>query len=496
MQCVFHDSENTLGMTLSTPTVIFAVYRGFSVRYLLESGVLEGVCHRGIRAVIMHPDSDSEYLRDKFGRYGVEFEPFPIAEIQSLTRTGLLATLFERVRYYTYAGQDEAELGTRRINQDYTSNSLKSKLAALPAWLCRRSALARALLLKVSERYYSREAEEIFRRRRPSLVVTSSIGYAYDSAVMRAAARCGIPVVGIPHSWDNTSTKGYRGADPDHVIAWSDIMRREMQQYHEIAPERILLGGVAHWDKYFDDSFAASREAALAGLNIPVESDVIFYAPTNYRHIPTTFDEVAFLLERISAGDLGPHAFLVLRLHPTYMIPKSEQWRDKVEQDLKRVETLAEKFCSCFRVNYPKVVLLEGEYAYPIEDMLDYAALLKHSAVMLTEYSTCAIESCVFDVPVINVSYQNWRDTGRPATETVAHFDHLKRIFSVGAIKHAMSREELLSQILGYLADRSQDAEARAELVTREVSANKGQAARRVSEMICAIARGDSPRQL
>lgn len=69
------------------------------------------------------------------------------------------------------------------------------------------------------------------------------------------------------------------GAAPDRVVAWNPIMKREVHVFHHVPEERIHVGGVAHWDIYFNGSFqagAARTSCARGASRRPVE---------NYTHI-------------------------------------------------------------------------------------------------------------------------------------------------------------------------------------------------------------------
>ncbi len=477
---------------MTRPTIFVAVYRAFSVRYILDSGVLAALREGGARVVVLHPDHESPWLRERFGGDDVSFEPFPLEESQRLLKQHPLQSFFNRIRYFTYGG-GETKGGTRELYEGYFGRG--RTLARGLAWLLRRSrALRRGLVRLESAFLFGTGAQPLFDRYRPDVLVVSSVGYALDSPIMRLARRNGCRVVSLVHSWDNPSSKGYRGAIPDHALAWNEIMRDELVRLHDLDPAAVSVGGIAHWDPYFQPDALPGREDVLRGLGLDPSRPTIFYAPSGFKHVLTTLDVVEALLRRVAAGELGD-AQVVLRLHPNYFTRESGKWAKKIEEDLARVAGFERDHAGRFAVSRPVVLPLGKEYAYPAEDLRAYAGLLKAADVLVTEYSTMLLEACLVDTPVVNVGYHTWRDTGRPMTETIDRFDHLRRILETGAVRQARSEDELVASIAAYLADRGLDRDARRAVLDREVPVNRGTAAEAIAAEVLRIARrtdGDS----
>ena len=87
------------------------------------------------------------------------------------------------------------------------------------------------------------------------LVVTSLGTFNYDQLFMRQARKHKIKVISVILSWDNTTTRGYPSATSDLIITWTDIMKKELIHLNDIDETKIKVGGVAHYDQYFNNNY-------------------------------------------------------------------------------------------------------------------------------------------------------------------------------------------------------------------------------------------------
>jgi len=148
-----------------------------------------------------------------------------------------------------------------------------------------------------------------------------------------------------------------------------------------------------------------------------------------------------------------------------------------------RMKSIKQRFGNLVSFNLPMMKILNDDVDMPVEDMYNLAEILHYSDMLLTEYSTLMIEGAIFDLPVVNVSLYNYRNTDKPAS-LFEEYTHIKRILKTGACKNAYSHEQLLEYINYYLEDQSHDKEKRAALVRQEITANKGHAGEKIAEYI------------
>ena len=105
----------------------------------------------------------------------------------------------------------------------------------------------------------------------------------------------------------------------------------------------------------------------------------------------------------------------------------------------------------------------------PSDDIKRLGELLTHCDVLLTEYSTLMIEGAIFDLPIINVALNNFRDMSKPISY-VEEFAHLHRMLKMEFTRQAYNKDELFKHINDYLIDPSLDTDARKKFVNQEIN--------------------------
>ncbi len=367
----------------------------------------------------------------------------------------------------------------------YTKKGLKTYIFSEIAKMGKRwPGIRKAIVRLESFLFPGKIYDSYFHKYRPDMLITSSTGYMIDPFFMRAAKRHNCKVVSIIHSWDNPTTKDYRGASPDRVIAWNDIMKSELVSFQDIEEENIYIGGIAHWDFYFNGSFKKrSKEDFLQFHGLSGDKKIIFYGTSSWVHFRNTFDVIETLLKEIEQGLLQCPAQLLVRLHPGYLFQQRNKEGQVVDLYRDRMKAIKQKYGNLVSFNLPMMNILNDDVDMPVEDMYNLAEILHYSDMLLTEYSTLMIEGAIFDLPIINVSLYNYRDTDKPAS-LYEEYTHIKRVLKTGACKNAYSHEELLEYVNYYLEDSSRDKDRRAALVEQEITANKGHAGEKIAEYI------------
>ena len=109
------------------------------------------------------------------------------------------------------------------------------------------------MTLKLTENFYPPDLDHLLNRLSPDLVLTTSLGtFSFDEFILRAAKKKNIRNCSIILSWDNTTTRGYASFHADKVISWTDIMKNELIEFHDVDEKKIYIGGVAHFDDYYN----------------------------------------------------------------------------------------------------------------------------------------------------------------------------------------------------------------------------------------------------
>ena len=154
-----------------------------------------------------------------------------------------------------------------------------------------------------------------------------------------------ISVTGVQTCALPISTKDYRGADPDHVIAWNDIMKDELIHFQDIEEKKIFIGGIAHWDFYFNGSFQKrSKEDFLQFHGLSGDKKIIFYGTSSWGLFRNTFDVIEKLLEEMEKGRFQCPSQLLVRLHPGYLFKQKNKEGQVVDLYRDRMKSIKQKY--------------------------------------------------------------------------------------------------------------------------------------------------------
>ena len=368
----------------------------------------------------------------------------------------------------------EFQAGLRR-DQPRLARAVDAALRVL--WRSRRLRLGILAL----DTALDREAHhaELFDRLRPSLVVTTTPGFIRaDTVILREARRRGIRTATAIYSWDNPTSKGYRGAAPDHLIAWSERMADQLVRHHDVPRERITVAGVAHWDPYVRPGALPSREAVFAELGLDPERRTIVYATASPSFYPRNFDVAAALAAAVSDGRLED-AQLVVRPHPLNFQPRyedSERWRLPIAD----YEALAREHAHV-HLDIPEVRSRRLKCDLAPSDARRFGGLLAHCDVVVNVFSSTTLEAFLLDRPAVMVCIDEH------AAKALG-YAHLQPVVRAGAARIARTMDDVVALTAGYLAEPALDRSARAEVARAECGPTDGSSGRRAGAVLAELA--------
>ena len=291
--------------------------------------------------------------------------------------------------------------------------------------------------------------------------------------MLREAAAREVTTATVVLSWDNPTSKGFRGAEPDLTIVWSDEMARQVAEHHDYPRDRIVVAGVPHFDDYVRHGALRTREE----LGLDADRRLILFATG----APATFGAnvaVAEALAKAVASDaLGFPSQLIVRLHPLNFRPGHKAPVDEYER-------LAATYGHT-RLDIPDIRSESLTVDMADSDRLRLGALIKNCDVLVNVFSTTTLEAFLVDRPVVLVSSDV--DTDRPTADGLRGFreyEHVRAVIDQRAAEVARTIPEILEHVRAYLADPSLDRDGRRRVAGRELGPTDGSAGRRVGESL------------
>jgi hypothetical protein len=467
-------------------TVFIVVEQGFGARFFLRTDILRVLREAGARVVVLAPNHDEPYLVEEMRGQGVQLEP--LRAQRGVVQGSRAWWLVHNVRTFSLAEPRRSPAfldyyrGFRaQVAADHGALGRGIDLAVRPAW---RSRALRRGLVRCEQRFFTPALHgDLFDRHRPDLVVASSPGWFLpDALVLREARARGVRTAAVVLAWDNPTNKGYRGADPDHAIVWSERMADQLALHHDFPRERIEVGGVPHFDHYLRDDVLPSRAELFDALGLDPARRLVLFAtrsPASYPHSP----DVAQALARAVGEDrLGVPAQLVVRLHPVSFRPGYDLPIDEY-RDLAAGPHV--------HLDVPKVVSQRLRSDMAPDESTRLGALIRHCDVLVNVFSTTSLEGMLADRPVVMVSPDAHRAGGGGAERApvayerhFAEYEHTRELVERGAARVANSLDRLVSEVAAYLAEPDRDRPARQAAAARECGPMDGRSGERVGRRL------------
>jgi len=477
----------------STKTVFLVVGQGYSIRYMLRTDILKMLRSKGLNVVILSPNGQDADFKASFEKHGVSTERLEVDQYQTYLNGSALQKLMRTIRQFTLNGDYDTQTADnyfqafmQRARTTGRPRPWKASLLRPVIATLKSSGFLRKSFLGFEDRFFKPAFHKrLFEKYRPSLVVVTSLGNLdFDRYIMREACSYGAKVASVILGMDNTSTKGYAGSKAGHVVAWTENMKRELIELHDMSSENISVGGVAHFDYYFNKGSLWDKENFYSEMGLDPDKKTIFFATKSPNSCPWSTEVIELVAEAIKSNYFGVSCQLLVRPHPIH-------WR---QQGGKFVfKDIIEGYKS-LRTKYPFVVFNDPKFdskniSYDLDqnEFFILKSTLTHSDLMINMFSTLNIEASIFDLPAINICYNGKnRDLKNPLHNL--YFDleetHNQRVISSGGVRTVYGEEEFLSAIAQYLKTPSLDSEGRYRLKMNECGVNQGVAGKAIADQL------------
>lgn len=449
-------------------TIFVTISRGIVVRNILQTGVVDRLVRAGHRVVLFSTATNVPAFADAFVRPPqVTALPFPrkkwprADEIFASLHRGLIYN--RRTDLIAKVGQlDPSETNLLKYWSYRVVFQPLSKirpLRDLVRWLDFR-------LLPVTE------FDQLFAREKPALLFSTSIMEYEDVQLAKAARRNGVPVIGMPKSWDNLSKTGFR-VKPDRLIVWSPFMRDEARRFQNIPTERVDIVGVPQFDIYTHPETLAGRETFCAEVGLDPKKRIVLYGSEG-KVTPRDGEAVKMLVDAVRDRRLPGDLQFLVRPHYGY---RNELKKFKIVNDCSEV--------AIDMLNTPS----EGfhdQWDWSVAHWRRLANSLMHCEMLVTSPSTLTLDATAFDKPVVNVAFDGYAGM-LPYGTSIAHWydtEHYAPIVESGVPTLAKSEQQLVDAVREALEHPERKADLRAKFREHFCGPIDGRAAERIAETL------------
>jgi CDP-glycerol glycerophosphotransferase (TagB/SpsB family) len=286
--------------------------------------------------------------------------------------------------------------------------------------------------------------QAIIQHKRPQIILTVPDQRWNAKAAIELGRQAHIPSVTIQAAVISSHPR-YDTVVADRVAVIGDSSRRLWEEKGVPTEKLVVTGAPRFDDKYRLDPRAVERVRAFLG--VPLAKPIITFATQPLS--PTIIEQN--VIHVVRAADQFPDHQLVFKVHPR-------------ESPARYSELLA-------KLRAHKVITVQK---------IDLNALLQASALVVTGFSTTALEAMIFERPVLIINL-----TGEP--------DPVDYVNS-GAALGAYAPEDVVIQMERLLTDahvREALAHARRKYVIDQLYRTDGHAAQRVAELIQQMSTAD-----
>lgn len=479
-------------------TILISLNNGIGIRNVLQTDIFRSLHKSGTKIVLLTPNAEDEDFQKKYSSENVFFEKLEYNKYRAYLRRSRIQKILKVVRWFTMNGKYDistiSDWYEKVHKKERPSKRLRNKIRNVIenclVKILRSSKILRILSIYLECLFFTPSYHKhIFMKHRPDYVLITSLGFFdFDQYVMREAKRNGAKVISLILSWDNTSSRGMAAGFLDHVMAWTDIMKRELVELHDMKPEKIFIGGTVQFDHYYQKESIYSPDKFYPYFKLSPERKLIYFATKSPNGFPWNPDIVEIIAEAMKNDKFFYPCQLLVRLHPIHFRMRNGKLRFKYFLD--QYDEISRKYRYVY-FNIPQIQSSKIAFDMPETELSDVASILHYSDVMINVFSTMNIEASIFDLPSINICFEGETNQENKRPRESVKIDemqtHNQRIVKTGGVRLANNKEELIDLINMYLKNPQLDKEGRMKIVQQECGPNKGGAGKKIATHILDI---------
>jgi hypothetical protein len=259
----------------------------------------------------------------------------------------------------------------------------------------------------------------------------------------RAARELGVRNAFAVASWDHLSSKSTLTFQPQSVIVWNEIQKREAVELHQVEADRVVVTGSQLFDDWFSKQPSTTREAFCARMGFRPDRPILLYACSSL--LEGSPSEAPFVLRwvqhlRTSTHPLLRECGILVRPH----FNRRQEWKGIDFAGLGNVA------CWPSEPNAPA----------DASSKADYFDSLYHADATVGLNTSAMIEAAIVGRPVFTVLLPEFRSS----QEGTIHFHYLLDD-AEGVLRAARSLDEHVADLAAVLDGRGADPDRSARFV-------------------------------
>ena len=440
---------------MTKPIVFLSNFQPFITRNILNSGVFDYLSSQA-HVVIFVPKKNEKYFKELYqkdnsstGSGQVIVEGVDIGHLVRSRKN----KLFIRISDWLL---DTNFLRFRKIeNLEKTGNKIRYYFSLIFTQLFSKVTPFKRFIRYLDNRINNpRPFELFFNKYKPSLVFATDIFSDYDLLLLKNARSFGVKTVAMVRSWDNTTSVGYLRFAPDALIVHNEIMKEEMQKYHNINGKTVRISGIPQFEKYLEME-PTPRDEFYRKIGADPSKRLVLFSPAGNWFIDTDWQTCQILKDLYSEKKIPQDIQFIIRLHPFLPADLS-----RFEPDRNFIIDITGPAPSNPALNTKTKGELDKDFLQHLFDSLHYSSLV------INTMSSIIIDAAALDKSLITINFNGWE---KP--EEVPFLKSLPRRWrleenqiswmSFGMTPLVRNKEELAKWINRYLENPSLDRDKR-----------------------------------
>jgi len=314
--------------------------------------------------------------------------------------------------------------------------------------------------------FRTRPYRSIFDRHNPDWVMVPGLAFYPDIEIAAEAKRRGIYTLGMVMNWDHLN-KYYIPIHADYLLVQNEPMKREAIVWHAYREEEVSIVGFPQFDMYErPEDFLFPRETFLQSFGIERARKIILFI-SGAAYSKDEPDIIRTISQWISEGVFGVGVKLLVRPYtPARDLEREKEKYQGLEND-------------------PNIAFNWLRRSDNVDNKRYFMSMLEYSNVIISIFSTTAIEAAIFDKPTITVGFDGYKK--RPYHESIVRLEdmsHFRNVLDTGSVKVVRSFSDLKESLLTYLEKPESDREKRKLLVEKMCYRADGRASERIADFV------------